>query len=363
MSYIHFDRLRTPFRPNVRQVIYFDVTGIGQKMFYSVFNDNRRYNRIKQMFSEAGLEFVYLPRITEDMNFRKIYLYFKPDATEQEIMFFSHRLQDRDLLEYIDEDLRGVSRKPGLIQYMGRDWDEDGFYTFSFEPLPEELSQILYYQEDDGLELVIKAYIRQHSRSGMNDFSSSDILVPSANSISASNTTEETEDLLGEAQRLIERFRRAGIEGFALTQLMSTLSEKKPALSRLRVKGNRFYLMDYKEEDGNEMEVKMPALSRVIYNLYLNHPEGIAFRNLAEHRQELLGLYSIYTGREDSDEVEASIDDLINPESNSISEKCSRIRKAFRDKMDDSIARNYYIDGKQGEAKRIALPQNLIIWE
>lgn len=358
MSYIHFDRYKTPFRPSVRQVIYFDVTGVGLKMFYHLFSDG--YGRIRQLFKDAGLEFVFLPKVTEDMNIRKIYRYFKPDATEQEIQYFQFRLKDTDLLEFIDEDLKQVRIKPGLIQYMGRDWDEDGFYTFSYEPLPEEMAQIMYYEPEKGIELVIQDYIRRHSLSGKNDFSQDPVVheVPSDQ-----KSAESASDLLSEAQQLIEKFRDAGIEGLALTQLIEKLSEKKPALSRLRVKGNRFFLVDYKEEDGKtEMEVKMPALSRVIYNLYLNHPEGIAFRDLRNYRQELLGLYSLCTGREDQNEIESSIDDLINPGSNSISEKCSRIRQAFRSKMDDSIARQYYIDGKQGGVKKVALSQDLIIW-
>lgn len=362
MAYIHFDRYKTPFRPNVRQVIYFDVTGVGQKMFFHVFGDG--YSRIRQLFNDAGLEFVFLPKVTEDMNIRKIYRYFKPDATEQEIQFFQFRLRDTDLLEFIAEDLRQVRIRPGLIQYMGREWDEDGFYTFSYEPLPEEMAQIMYYEPERGLELVIQDYIRRHSLSGMNDFSPAAVVRETSSAKTECETAEDASDLLSEAQQLIERFRNAGIEGFALTQLIANLSERKPALSRLRVRGNKFYLMDYKEEDGQtEMEVKMPALSRVIYHLYLNHPEGIAFRDLGRHRQELLGLYSLYTGREDQSEIESSIDDLINPASNSISEKCSRIRQAFRSKMDDSIARQYYIDGKQGEVKKVALSQDLIIWE
>lgn len=362
MSYIHFDRYKTPFRPNVRQVIYFDVTGVSQKMFYHVFGDG--YSRIRQLFRDAGLEFVFLPKVTEDMNIRKIYRYFKPDASEQEIQYFQFRLKDTDLLEFIDEDLKQVRIKPGLIQYMGRDWDEDGFYTFSYEPLPEEMAQIMYYEPEKGLELIIQDYIRRHSLSGMNDFSHDTVVREASSNKKEKESEKNASDLLSEAQQLIEKFKNAGIEGLALTQLIEKLSEKKPTLSRLRVKGNRFYLVDYKEEDGKtEMEVKMPALSRVIYNLYLNHPEGIAFRDLSKYRQELLGLYLLYTGREDQNEIESSIDDLINPGSNSISEKCSRIRQAFRSKMDDSIARQYYIDGKQGEVKKVALSQDLIIWE
>ena len=58
-----------------------------------------------------------------------------------------------------------------------------------------------------------------------------------------------------------------------------------------------------------------------------------------------------------------SIEDVTNPLSNSINEKCARIREAFVSKFDEHLARFYYVDGERGEAKKIALPRNLIKWE
>ena len=58
-----------------------------------------------------------------------------------------------------------------------------------------------------------------------------------------------------------------------------------------------------------------------------------------------------------------SIEDVTNPLLNSINEKCARIRGAFVGEFDDRMARYYYIDGLRGEAKKISLPRNLIVWE
>lgn len=43
--------------------------------------------------------------------------------------------------------------------------------------------------------------------------------------------------------------------------------------------------------------------------------------------------------------------------------KCARIRGAFVGQFDDHMARHYYIDGLRGEAKKIALPRDLVVWE
>ena len=58
-----------------------------------------------------------------------------------------------------------------------------------------------------------------------------------------------------------------------------------------------------------------------------------------------------------------SIEDVTNPLLNSINEKCARIRGAFVGQFDDHMAKHYYIDGPRGEAKKISLPRDLVVWE
>lgn len=64
-----------------------------------------------------------------------------------------------------------------------------------------------------------------------------------------------------------------------------------------------------------------------------------------------------------TDRAIQSIDDVTNPLLNSINEKCARIRKVFLDVLGTDLAAYYYIKGERGELKKIALPQDLIIWE
>ena len=48
---------------------------------------------------------------------------------------------------------------------------------------------------------------------------------------------------------------------------------------------------------------------------------------------------------------------------NSINEKCARIREAFTQHFSSDLAKFYTIEGERGEAKKIALPRELIIYE
>ena len=41
----------------------------------------------------------------------------------------------------------------------------------------------------------------------------------------------------------------------------------------------------------------------------------------------------------------------------------NKIKKVFETTLDSSIAEKYYIKGTRGEAKKIALPRELVVWE
>ena len=58
-----------------------------------------------------------------------------------------------------------------------------------------------------------------------------------------------------------------------------------------------------------------------------------------------------------------SVEDLTDPFGPSISEKGAHIKAKFISLMPDAIARNYYISGEQGCAKRIPLDRAKVEWE
>lgn len=147
--------------------------------------------------------------------------------------------------------------------------------------------------------------------------------------------------------------------GITIEELEAVLSYRVK-LSHLRITRHKEIILD----DFDHREVKMDALTKSIFLLYLKHPEGIRYKELCDHRSELEEIYLSISGRSDMDSIRKSIDDLTDPiTSNSINEKVSRAKKAFREVVDVRIARFYFIDGRQGAAKRIALDRSLVIWE
>ena len=370
MQYISFYKDRLPFKPRTNVVIYFDVTGIGRKLYYEVID--RYYDRIVEEFRRGGLEFCFLPKIAADMDLRKIYHYFNPQAGPNDHVPYISLNKDCDLLEYIVADFDQQRLSPGLIQYMGEAFDGEKTYTFSYTPLPN------YF--DDSPIPQVRQYVKLHGVNdaifGMAEEGCCDIaLLESVQSMPMEGCKDEAprsrsrshrqfsktaseevdvEMMMSEVQALVERLRRSGVGEIALQRLFKPTQE----LSRLRISYGRIFLTDY-----NNMEIKMPTLSKAVFFLFLRHPEGINFSFLPDFRDELLHLYSLISGRDDREDILRSIDDVTDPTRNSINEKCSRIKQAFLREFDDSIARNYYITGERGEAKKIQLPREKVSWE
>lgn len=106
--------------------------------------------------------------------------------------------------------------------------------------------------------------------------------------------------------------------------------------------------------------VRMNALSKSLYFLFLIYPEGIRLKDLANYRHVLLDVYKLVSNRENPDKMTDSIAELTNPLSNSVNEKLSRIRAAFCDVMAQDLAQEYIPYGLRGEEKHIALDKDKI---
>lgn len=390
MQYISFYKNRLPFKPKTNVVIYFDAMDIGVKKYYEILYEH--YNMLVETFRRGGLEFCFLPRIAHDMDLGKIYRYFNPDADANAAVPYASHYSDRDLLEYVVDGFDAHRLQPGLIQYKGEDFDKEDTYTYAFTPMTDVYSPSPYEMAEN--------YIRMHGVSGdffgrrhdrqldrlryeeeqLRQMRIEEACREEACAEPPSNPSlfdrltsafrrrkeadreecrvqpqeEDVEAVMSEVQMLVERLRQSGVGEWALQQLFQPTQK----LSRLHVRYGRIFLPDY-----NNVEIKMPPLSKAIYLLYLQHPEGIRFSYLPDYRRELLSMYELISGRDNREDIRRSIDDVTDPTRNSINEKCSRIKQAFLRVFDDTIARNYYITGERGEAKKILLPQDMIVWE
>lgn len=162
---------------------------------------------------------------------------------------------------------------------------------------------------------------------------------------------EQAKAILAEIERLQRKY------GITIEELEAVIAFRVK-LSRLRITEKKAIVL----EDFDHKEVKMDTLTKAVFLLYLKHPEGIRYKELSDYQQELEEIYSSITGREDLDSIRKSVSDLCDPLNNSINEKVSKVKKAFKDVVNEHTAKFYYIDGKKGTAKRIALDRSLVLW-
>lgn len=184
------------------------------------------------------------------------------------------------------------------------------------------------------------------------------------------------EEIAAQLGRCAQNLRRIGRYDLILSALDASLLEElrieaaRKRLSKLVITADyRFQLPVY------DIEVELSPVHKAVYLLFLNHPEGIEFKRLSEYRAELYRLYKETSNRMDMTKVEESVARLTDPFDNAINEKCSRIKKAFCDILDEYTATYYIISSHKRRLiagssavwyqrlKVITLPRELVVYE
>lgn len=168
------------------------------------------------------------------------------------------------------------------------------------------------------------------------------------------------EELDPQVQALLDYWKKfCGKQNVTLEGLRDLLDYKAP-LSHLTITpSNRIFLSDLE----GCPEIVLDDLTKALYFFYLYHPEGVVFKELQSYEDEIYRIYLSVTNRDNLVALRSSAASLAHPFSTTRDACASRIRGAFRNIVDDHIARNYYISGKQGGAMGIPLDRDLVIWE
>ena len=305
-----------------------------------------------------GFHVVYLPLLMKRLANKEVLQYRAPYLSEAEVA--NTAIGNDFLLQYLENPGEKGRIKHGFIRTEdihrggdGKDKAINRFYPLSSqsgEPIADQLNKI-------GKQISFEK--SQHEKlleyRNFDDFGNIPDISEADAHFNSQIDNENTDDLIEEVKIKIAMLRQRGISQYLLEQLI----HPDDRLSRLVItKDFRLILPDY-----NNMEIKLEPLAKAVYLLFLNHPEGILFKYLPDYREELAKIYNRLKPTGLTDRAIQSIEDVTNPLLNSINEKCARIRGAFVGQFDDHIARHYYIDGHRGDAKKITLPRELIIWE
>jgi hypothetical protein len=115
----------------------------------------------------------------------------------------------------------------------------------------------------------------------------------------------------------------------------------------------------------DEMEIKMPALCRTLYILFMKHrvmgQGGFELKNIDLYRDEIVDIYSLVKPGADEERVRRTVDNLCDPFSNALNETISRangfIKKCIVDK---NLQKQYLISGVRGEEYSIGLDPGMM---
>jgi hypothetical protein len=343
---------KLPFEPDSHQIIYIDGSGNGGVENLIKYN----YFGIRRCFEARGYDFCYIPYLKKELeDFEKIH-YNAPYAKNGHAKYIT---DDNFLLNYMTEPKKRGEIPPSLLYYIPDFTDDnqpDAEHLFRGVTITEQS-----FSEDSVLRTVLNGILKDIDENsdhclyrddddGMPYMASEDWIITADDDFDF-----ESRLLMREIEERIEKLREKGIKQYIIERLV--LNNKR--LSQLTItKQNRIFLHEY------FMEIKMTPLPKAVFFLFLKHPEGIMFSYLPDYREELLEIYKKLKGPSyNEEEARKSVWDVTNPLSNSINEKCSRIREAFVSQFDENWARYYYVDGKRGEAKKILLPRDLVKWE
>ena len=367
-----------PLKPNSDNRIEFTLEGklAPQELIYVASEDDKELTDLFESNPDMlegwgkmmGFHVIYLPLLLKRLANKEVFQYRAPYLCEAEINKIN--IGNDFMLRFLDNPSDGTRIKQGFIRTEdihrgvdGKDKAINRFYPISSksnESIADQLHNISKRIHDETHRGELPA---NKSTKWLLDEKTLDdyqrrIEEPTKDADNQFNSqlgNESINDLLEEVKERIAKLRQRGISQYILEQLI----HPDDRLSRLVItKDYRIILPDY-----NNMEIKMEPLTKAVYLLFLRHPEGIMFKCLPDYRKELAEIYNRLRPLGLTDRAVQSIEDVTNPLLNSINEKCARIRGAFVGQFDDRMARHYYIDGRRGEAKKIALSRDMVVWE
>ncbi len=323
---------------------------------------NKNYIEEVLMCGDYTCDFIYLPELYKLVS--QSILYYAPNnklnnqypCINSDILLPYSLIKSKKILPCF---LRCVYQCGNISRFLGYSFDFD-----NIEDIQMMFTELCDKFNVDNETLATQFGNREIARykASKNLRNSSITEQPSPSGIISDDDFDDmTSKIMEEVREKIVRLRQRGVKEWAIKQLL----DPQTRYSRIIVSEDfRLFLPSF-----NNIEITMEPLVKSVFLLFLNHPEGILFKALPDYRCELKTIYNNVWRKQKSnipiskEKMEKSIQEVTNPLSNSINEKCARIREAFLIHFDDYLAKEYYVTGYRGQPKFIKLPRHLVEWK
>ncbi len=306
---------------------------------------DKQYDAISELLHSSQREFFYLPKVMRDIQgkkatFRNTLGYIEPTLSEEQLDII-----DRDL-ELLDSAALSKEIFLNYLDINGFNIEQPSFF-FKISSARPSIHQdfLILGIEGDPLTTLQRFY-----------------------ALEANIATLKPQGLNEKEQRFLKKLepkKACGIKdelqytGFHKTIIDTLLKYNgSHGISRLFVTVNG----DLYLTDRNNTEVKMPALCKALYILFLFHEDGISLNYLDDYKSELYRIYRQISTYNDDDLLHQAIDNLTDFVGTTMNANLSRIKKAFKSILGDE-ATLYLIQGDKGEKKTINLDRRYVVFE
>jgi hypothetical protein len=381
---IMFSRIMLPYNRLLDEsvVLYFETEHHPAANAYL----RKHFHTIRQLLQEKRLRLLYFPALQSradlQLDLQRLWEYSFADLFEEE-----EKVTAKKLYEWVDAiDLKEVYRllqvyfgipegpSPAFIHCVRRlgECNAEQPVPYSYTPLfgederalQDEIDYYIRHVQYPSSQVMFSLVERDEEEYDADDYFHTDggEIAPEVKAMIATIKTEVGDERILETLfHIIRAFRDREPE--VCRKLCQQLYEASPKItrkvSRIRIDRQfRIFLTDYADQ-----EIEMTPLPKTLFLFMLKYPNGILFKELYRYKQELLYIYGRVSRRSDLEVMQKSIQDMTDARSNSINEKCSRIKEAFVSKIDERIAEEYFITGNRLEPKRIRIDRNLVGFE
>ena len=338
-----------PNEPDSNQVIYIE----NHKNIKLEWYIKGHLYSLKRLFSEHGLEFVYLPELidcVDDDTLMNAARYYVPWLNTNDLKAL--REACKISIEQLYEKVKLKDDVPAVVNGNGR--------AFKVDVSREREYSILFSQ-------IAEAYSKDAERDDPHILYRMRPVEDEWSRMSEPGITYQSENPLNDeyaqADKLYEELKKT-YPSFALEAILAAQLRKDEVTSKIVINNPRkLILPDY------NLEIGMTPATMAFYLLYLKHPEGIKFKDLVDYREELYKFYSFTTKSSDKLAIVRTVDVMVAQIDGNQDVQRSRIKAAirntFRAHVCERYAQAYYLDGTRGEPMKIAVAgePGKVIWE
>ncbi len=303
------------------------------------------FNEINELLSRHGMEFFYLPVVRESIinkknTFRNMLQYMKPTLSDEDIdtieesfeKISTETITKELFLNYLGNNNTILKRPSFFLKISSSSHiNNHDYLIIEINGNPLDTIKRLCFLKDNVTKIIPK------TSSSKDSYRIRKLTMP--------HYDEQKDELQ--------------YTGFHKVIIDTILKYRgKDVISRVFISKNGKITLP----DMNNVEIKMPALCKAIYILYLQHEEGIALTELNDYSDELMFIYSNISSYGDKKKLVVAIENTVDVVGVTLNSNLSRIKRAINLTL-GAEAGQYQIQGNRNNKKRICIDRSMVVYE